>query len=238
MKRQLPVAKTQIPQTFNQIAHRYDFLNHLLSFGVDKYWRNKMVDALPKDNNNLTILDLATGTGDVAIQFAQKYPGIKKIIGCDPADNMMAIGEKKVRRLNLSHLIEFKSGNAHNLPFADESFDVVSMAFGLRNIPDMERGLSEIHRVLRRGGRAIILEFSIPENTIVKGPYLLYFKHILPAVGGIVSRNHKAYKYLNQSVEDFPMVSEIKFKMEKNKLAVYARPLSFGIATLYVATKT
>ncbi len=237
MKKKLPVAKHKIPQTFNQIAPKYDFLNHLLSFGVDKYWRNKMVDHIPSEKNNLKILDLATGTADVAINIAKHRRNIKKIIGCDPADNMMAIGERKVRKLKLDNIIEFINGNAHDLPFEDNSFDILTMAFGLRNIPNMELALSEIYRVLKKGGQAIILEFSIPQNSIVKNSYLLYFKHILPAVGGVVSKNYKAYKYLNRSVEDFPMVSEIKFKMEKCRFSVAVESLSFGIATLYVATK-
>ena len=236
MKEKLPINKKDISKTFNDIAKRYDFLNHFLSIGIDSMWRKKMVTFLPF-KSNLKVLDLATGTGDVAITMAKRSRNIKLIVGCDPAVKMMDIAKRKVKKEKLSHLIEFKEGNAEDLPFENNSFDAVTMAFGLRNVPNVEKGLLEIHRVLKKGGRAIILEFSIPQNRVIKIPYMVYFKHVLPIVGGVVSKNFKAYKYLNKSVEDFPEVSEIKFLMNKIGFNVKINCLTAGVATIYVLEK-
>lgn len=213
---------------FNQIAHRYDLLNRLLSFGLDQSWRRKVLEFLP-ERQNLNALDVATGTADLAIMMAHHSRNVTNITGIDIATQMLRIGSNKVETAGFSGLIELQTGDAHTLAFAENTFDVVTVAFGLRNMPHRDKALSEMKRVLKPGGRLIILEFSMPENPIIRACYLLYFRYILPRIGGFISGDYEAYRYLNKSVENFD-ASDLK--------DMQAHPLCFGIATLYVSDKT
>ena len=226
----------KIGQMFNGIAGSYDFLNHFFSFGIDKYWRNVTVNSLKKSPHSV-VLDLATGTADMAINIANKLDS-EKIIGVDISEEMLAIGKKKVFKLNLSHRIELKIGSALALPFENDTFDAVTIGFGIRNFSDVDAGLKEINRVLRKGGSLNILEFSKPENIIIRNIYNLYFSKILPFIGNSISRHKYAYSYLNKSVFEFPSGNEFNMILNKNGfLNVKNRPLTFGIATLYNSNK-
>jgi demethylmenaquinone methyltransferase/2-methoxy-6-polyprenyl-1,4-benzoquinol methylase len=219
---------------FNNIAHRYDFMNRLLTFRTDVRWRRKAVK-LMKSFAHSQILDVATGTGDFAIELARLSP--KKIIGIDIAETMLEVGRKKIEKKHLSPLIELTEGDSEALSFADNTFDIVSSAFGVRNFENLEKGLSEMLRVLKPGGRILILEASNPENMPFKGLYKLFMTKICPAIGGLFSEN-KAYDYLNRSVEVFPTgktFTGILSKVGFTDGEFY--PLSFGVATIYIAKK-
>ena len=227
--------KEQVRQMFNNIAHRYDFLNHFLSFGVDRSWRHKLIRKmgkyLPSD-----ILDVATGTADLAIAAAKLNP--KKILGIDIAQEMLAIGQLKVDQLQLHEMIHLQQADCENLPFPDDSFDAVMVAFGVRNFENIDKGLAQMHRVLRHGGRVYILEFSKPAQFPVKQFYGLYFNHILPVLGRIVSRNMSAYTYLPESVGAFPDGPKFRALMEQEGFrSVECEQLTFGVATLYCGQK-
>ena len=225
-----------IATMFDRISPKYDALNHLLSLNIDKVWRRKAAKAVTKKQPK-TILDLATGTADLAIAVAKRYPQMH-IIGMDISEKMLEIGEEKVTKQKLDGQIELRLGNAAALPFEDDTFDAVSVAFGVRNFEDLDKGLSEIHRVLRPGGQAVILEFSMPEKFPVKQLYRFYFKRILPYVGKRISKDESAYDYLPASVEHFPKPETfLQLLGEKGLKNSTKRPLSFGIATLYQAKK-
>ncbi len=220
---------------FDQIAHRYDFLNHLLSFGTDRWWRKRAV-AMLKDIKNAYILDIATGTADLAIS-AHRALKPRKIIGIDISDKMLIQGRQKIKRKGTDR-IELQYGDAENLGFNDNTFDAAMVAFGVRNFENLERGLSEIHRVLKPGGKFVILEFSRPAKFPVRQLYGFYFKKILPAVGRYFSKDSYAYRYLPESVFDFPegdsflnCLSGSGF-IEPKQVA-----LTFGIASIYTASK-
>lgn len=212
---------------FNQIAPRYDLLNRLLSFGQDQLWRKRVIEFLP-EGSDLRVLDLATGTADLALTMVRNSRQVTHVVGVDMAVEMLKIGQDKIEKAGFDACIQLQAGDAHHLGFADQSFDVVTVAFGLRNMPGKERALAEMMRVLRPGGRLIILEFSMPKNLIIRWFYLLYFRHILPRVGGLISGDSQAYRYLNESVESFS--SDTIDHMQKH-------PLCFGVATIYVANK-
>ncbi len=212
---------------FNQIAPRYDLLNRLLSFGQDQFWRRKVVDYLP-ERSDLRVLDIATGTADLALMMVQKSRQVTHVTGVDMAVQMLRLGQDKIEKAGFSACIELQPGDAHKLAFQDDSFDVVTVAFGLRNMPRRDQALSEMMRVLRPGGRLIILEFSMPKNPLIRGLYLLYFRYVLPRIGGFISGDYEAYRYLNQSVETFSS-REIDH--------MTAHRLCFGVATIYVADK-
>ena len=181
--------KEQVRNMFNNIASYYDFLNHFLSIGIDRRWR-KFTIRLIKQMKHDSILDVATGTADLAIQAAKIHP--KKIIGVDISDEMLEIGRKKIKSKNLENLITLQNADSENLPFADESFDIAMAAFGVRNFEDLDKGISEMYRVLNPGGAIIVLEFSKPQKFPFKQIYLLYFQNILPLIGKIVSKNKSA----------------------------------------------
>lgn len=227
--------KEQVKTMFDNIALRYDLLNRVLSGGIDKRWRKKLVSFLGQDNPEL-ILDVATGTADVAIAIARINP--KKIIGVDISPKMLEHGNRKIKQLNLTDLIELKLADAEALPFTDNYFDAVTVAFGVRNFENLETGLKEINRVVKRGGKIFVLEFSKPKSFPVKQVYGFYSKYILPAVGKKVSGDNAAYHYLPDSVQAFPygnkflqILSACGFA--ENKL--YS--LTFGIASIYVGKK-
>lgn len=227
---------SSIAAMFDRISPRYDALNHLLSFNVDKVWRRKTAKTVAQFCPQ-TILDVATGTADLAIALAKHSPQAK-IVGMDIAEKMLAIGEEKVERHKLGNQIELRLGDAACLPFADATFDAVTVAFGVRNFEDLPKGLSEISRVLKPDGQAFILEFSMPQRFPVKQLYRFYFKHLLPFIGGLVSKDNSAYSYLPVSVERFPSPETFLDMLAQHDLQKgHARPLTFGIATLYTATK-
>lgn len=225
-----------IATMFDRISPSYDQLNHLLSMNIDKVWRKKTAKEVAKTHPEI-ILDLATGTADLAIALAKSNPQAH-IVGMDISEKMLEIGKEKVQQQGLERQIELHLGDAASLPFGDNSFDAVTVGFGVRNFENREQGLSEIHRVLKPNGRAVILEFSMPETFPMKQLYRLYFKYFLPKIGKCISKDPSAYSYLPQSVEAFPKPIDFIRIMDENGLKNgSAKSLSFGIATLYSATK-
>ena len=194
--------KEQVRSMFDAIAVRYDALNHLLSMGVDRSWRRKVVRRVHAAKP-ATILDLATGTGDLAIMLARECEQ-SAVTGIDLSEQMLAIGRQKVSQAGLEQRITLMQGDAENLPAEDNSFDAVTVAFGVRNFEDLARGVAEIHRVLRPGGIVCVLEFGMPRNKIFGTLYRFYFHRVLPAVGRMISHDKSAYTYLPQSVDEFP----------------------------------
>lgn len=230
------MSTSPIAAMFDRISPKYDALNHLLSLNIDKVWRRKTAKAVAKSQPK-TILDLATGTADLAIALAKCNPQAH-IIGMDISENMLEIGKEKVSKKGLANQIELRLGDAATLPFESNTFDAVTVVFGVRNFENLEHGLSEIQRVLKPNGRAVILEFSMPERFPIKQLYALYFKHLLPAIGKAVSKDGTAYSYLPLSVEQFPKPKVfLRMQAEKGLENGMAKPLSFGIASLYTSTK-
>lgn len=220
---------------FNNIAHRYDFLNHFLSIGIDRYWRYKLIRKMGQYHPS-DILDVATGTADLAIAAAKINP--QKIFGIDIAAEMLAIGQLKVDRLQLQKMIQLRLADSENLPFPDTSFDAVMVAFGVRNFENLEKGLAQMYRVLRQGGRVYVLEFSKPGKFPVKQLYGLYFNHVLPVLGRIVSKDMSAYSYLPASVGAFPDGPVFLALMEQAGFShVGCEQLTFGVASLYCGQK-
>ena len=219
---------------FNSIAHRYDFLNHFLSFGIDYYWRRRVMKIL-KNVKPERILDLATGTGDLAILAAKTNP--KEIVGVDISSAMLHVGEEKIRKKNLQELIRMEQGAAENLPTEDNYFDLAMVAFGVRNFADLQRGLREINRTLKPGGSLIVLEFSHPTG-LMKPLYSFYSKNILPTVGRVVSKDPAAYTYLPESVAKFPSGVDFDAIMKESGFVnTKMYPLTSGISTIYVGEK-
>lgn len=227
--------KEQMAKMFNNISHRYDFLNHFLSLGIDKLWRKTAIGFL-KPLYPQFILDVATGTGDFAIQALNLNP--QKITGIDISEGMLSIGRKKIQKLKLSHRIELLKGDSENLQFADDTFDAVTVGFGVRNFEDLEKGLSEIWRVLKPGAMLVVLEFSRPRRFPMRQLYNFYFKNILPGLGRLISKDKSAYTYLPESVEAFP--DGMDFENILNKVGfkeTACKPLTFGISSIYTARK-
>lgn len=218
---------------FNEIASTYDFLNHTLSFGIDIYWRNKLLKYLPK-KDSINALDLACGTGDVPLTLV-KDPRIKKITGLDLSKGMVDIGIDKVKKKGLEKKIFLMLGDGVNIPASDDSFDLTTISFGIRNFSDPKKSLADIHRVLKNNGRLMIMEFAIPTNPFIRAVYFFYFRYLLPKIGNLVSKHKDAYTYLNQSVEDFPYGDQFLSMMkEAGFINLQMRPLTFGIAMLYI----
>ncbi len=230
-------SRSHAAKLFDRIAGRYDLLNRLLSAGRDVAWRKRMIQHLPA-GDQLHALDLATGTADVLLTLLDRAPRVRGAVGLDLSAGMLAVGMRKIRRRKLSGRAALVRGDALLLPLPKELFDAVTIAFGIRNVTDVLAGLREIQRVLKPGGRALILEFSLPENALIRAGYLFYFRHILPRIGGLISGDAKAYRYLNQTVETFPYGEEFRALMrEAGFETVTACPLTFGIATLYLGDK-
>lgn len=225
-----------IADMFDRISPKYDVLNHLLSLNIDKVWRRKTAKAVAMAYPS-RILDLATGTADLAILLAKHNPQAH-IIGMDISEKMLEIGKRKVDKKNLIHQIELRTGDAASLPFEDNTFDVVTVAFGVRNFENLDKGLSEIHRVLKPMGQVFILEFSMPDKFPIKQVYKLYFKHILPKIGKWVSKDSYAYSYLPASVEKFPNRWDFLRTLSLHGLREGSiRLFGHGIAILYSAPK-
>jgi demethylmenaquinone methyltransferase/2-methoxy-6-polyprenyl-1,4-benzoquinol methylase len=227
--------KEQVATMFNNISKKYDFLNHFLSLGIDILWRKKAINLL-KETQPKQILDIATGTGDFAIAAIKLNP--TKVIGIDISEGMLNVGKQKIKQKGLQEIIELKLGDSEKLEFSDNTFDAYTVGFGVRNFENLEKGLSEMHRVLKPNGTAIILEFSKPKTFPVKHIYNFYFNKMLPGIGKLVSKDNRAYTYLPESVEAFPdgekfttILTNIGYK---NPVAI---PLMFGIASIYKATK-
>jgi len=222
---------------FDRIAGRYDFLNRILSFRRDVAWRKFLYRKLP-DGTDLRVLDLATGTGDVLLGLVAAGGKVDTGVGLDKSANMLALGKRKAEKRGLLKVVKLLRGDASCLCFEGDSFDAATMAFGIRNVPDVPQTLREIRRILKPAGRVLILEFSLPRNRIVRGLYLFYFRNILTRVGAFVSGDRHAYRYLNRTAEEFPrgeafcsMMRDAGFK------SVQAHPLTFGVATLYQGDK-
>lgn len=227
--------KAQVADMFNNISKRYDLLNHLLSLGIDIIWRKKAIRMLQKDQPKL-ILDIATGTGDFAIEALALNP--EKVIGVDISEGMLEEGRKKLKRKQLDHLIELQMGDSEKLLFEENKFDAVIVSFGVRNFENLELGLADMYRVLRPGGKTVIVEFSKPKKFPMKQGYNFYFKYILPQIGKLVSKDQSAYTYLPESVQAFPdgedfldVLKKVGFKNTQCK------PLTFGISSIYIGEK-
>lgn len=232
--------KEQIALMFNDIAPTYDKLNHILSLNVDKSWRKKAVKRLKKtvaDVQNPMILDVACGTADSTIQIAKSIENAD-VLGIDISEKMLKIGEEKVKNLELDDRIKFYHSSAENIDFQDDTFDAAFVAFGVRNFSDRMKGLSEILRVLKPNGSLFVLELSEPQNVIVRWLYNLYFKNILPFIGKKVSGNAGAYRYLQQTVEKFPMPKEfVKMLQDIGYQDIKHKAFSFGLCRLYQSKK-
>lgn len=236
MTNELDARKKESYKIFDDIAGTYDLLNHSLSMGIDVYWRNKMLKHLP-NKESINALDLATGTGDVALTLV-KDQRVKKITGLDLSKGMVDIGIQKVKKKGLDKKIFLMLGDAVNIPTADATFDLTTISFGIRNFSDAQKSLHDIHRVLKKDGRLMVMEFSIPSNFIVRNVYLFYFRHLLPFIGNLVSKNKDAYTYLNKTVEDFPYGDNFLALMRNAGFQdLKMIPLTFGIATLYIGDK-
>jgi len=228
--------KKQVADMFNNISKTYDFLNHFMSLGIDKIWRKNAINSL-KDLAPQHMLDVATGTGDFALQSI-KTLNPKQIIGVDISEGMLAVAQEKINAKGLQNQFKVEVGDSEKLQFPDQTFDAVTVAFGVRNFENLEQGLTEICRVLKPGGRAVILEFSNPKNFPIKQLYNFYFRQITPTIGKLFSKDASAYEYLPESVAKFP--DGEKF-VEITKKAGFRdttiRPQTFGICTIYSATK-
>lgn len=227
--------KEEVAEMFDNISEKYDFLNHFLSFGIDKLWRKKAVKLL-RELNPDRILDIATGTGDFALSAMRLQP--KEIIGVDISEGMLGVADAKMKKLGMDHIIKTHLGDSEELPFEDHSFDALTVGFGVRNFGDLDKGLSEMLRVLRPEGKAVILEFSNPKKFPMKQLFGFYSKKVIPFFGKKISKDARAYNYLPESVAVFPEGEEFMNIMKdigyKN---VQATLVSGGIATIYSGIK-
>ncbi len=227
--------KKQVAQMFDNIAAKYDFLNHFLSLGIDILWRKKAVKLL-KPIKPKAILDVATGTGDFAIESLQLNP--ERVVGIDISNKMLDVGREKMKKKKVDHTVEMLYGDSENLPFDDNTFDAVTVAFGVRNFETPAKGLAEMNRVMKPGGKTVIIEFSQPQIFPVKQAYNLYFEKFLPGIGKVFSKDKRAYTYLPESVQAFPHGNDFLQLMQKagykNTKAI---TLTFGIASIYEGTK-
>jgi demethylmenaquinone methyltransferase/2-methoxy-6-polyprenyl-1,4-benzoquinol methylase len=227
--------KEQVTQMFDTISKNYDGLNRVISFGADIKWRKKVV-AILKEKQPKSILDIATGTGDLAINLVKT--DAEKIVGLDISPGMLEVGKKKIADKNLGRTIEMIVGDSENLPFDDNTFDAITVAFGVRNFEDLEKGLSEIYRVLKPKGTFVVLETSVPTKRPYKQGYHFYTKHVLPIIGKIFSRDQSAYSYLSKSAAVFPYGDNFNNILNKiGFIDIENKPQTLGVASIYVATK-
>ena len=227
--------KDQVKHMFDTISNNYDGLNRVISFGIDIKWRKRVVSILKKRKPK-NILDIATGTGDLAIAMVQT--GAEKIVGLDISPKMLEVGKSKILEKKLDHHIEMVVGDSENLPFEDNTFDAVTVAFGVRNFENLEKGLQEIRRVLKSTGTLVILETSVPQKAPFKQGYRFYTKYVLPTIGKMFSKDRSAYAYLSESASVFPHGQEFNNILEKiGFIGIENRPQTFGVASIYVATK-
>jgi len=227
--------KEQVAKMFDTISNEYDGLNRVISFGIDIKWRKKVVNIV-KATNPSSILDIATGTGDLAINLTET--SATKIIGLDISEGMLQVGRKKIEKLKLNNTIEMVYGDSENIPFENNSFDAITVAFGVRNFEDLEKGLSEIFRVLKPGGKFVVLETSIPTKAPFKQGYTFYSTKILPIIGKVFSKDKVAYKYLSDSAASFPYGEAFNNILQKiGFIDVKCKPQTFGVASIYIAKK-
>ena len=229
-------SRENVWQMFNRIAQRYDLLNHLLSAGQDIRWRRKVKKYLPA-RRNLNLLDIATGTGDQLFSLLADAR-VDRATGVDLADQMMEVAREKAVKRNLQDRAQFSQGDACDLKFAEQSFDVATISFGIRNVSDLNKALNEMYRVLAANGRLIILEFSLPTSKILRQIYLFYFRKVLPLIGSVISGDSYAYRYLNQTVETFPFGADFcNLLGDAGFKNIDSIPLTMGVATIYIADK-
>lgn len=228
--------KEEVEMMFNNIAPRYDLLNHLLSIGIDRGWRKKAIRLL-QNRHPALMLDVATGTGDFALAAATLKP--QRIEGIDIADKMLEVGREKIREKGLQELITLTRADSEDIPFADNTFDAITVGFGVRNFENLEKGLKEMFRVLKPGGTTLVLEFSNPGRFPVKQLYLFYFNFVLPLLGKWISRDRAAYSYLPASVKTFPSGEQfLKVFRDAGFSETRQIPLTFGIASIYEGKKS
>lgn len=229
--------KEQVEQMFDNIAPTYDKLNHIMSLNIDRVWRRRVMRIVRRAKAH-KIMDVATGTGDLAIAMAKRVDRIQ-ILGVDLSEEMLAVAREKVRKQGLEERIMLEKGDAENLVMvADESVDAVTVAFGVRNFENMEQGLRELYRTIKHGGKLVVLEFSMPKNRLVRWIYRQYAHRLLPYVGGMISKDRRAYTYLPDSVEEFPAPEKFaQILKDVGFSKVRLRRQSFGIAYIYEATK-
>ncbi len=227
--------REQVAEMFDNISVKYDFLNHVLSGGIDIYWRKKAIKLL-KNKNPKIILDIATGTGDFAIEALKLSP--EKIIGVDISEGMLAVGREKIKKINKESIITLQQGDSESLNFPNNYFDAVIVSFGVRNFQSLIAGLTDMYRVMKPGGTCVIVEFSKPRAFPVKQLYHLYSKYLLPFIGGIVSKDNSAYTYLPESVQVFPD-GEAFLEIYKKAGFINTKciALTFGICSIYIGQK-
>ena len=227
--------KKQVQKMFDTISGNYDGLNRVISFGIDVKWRKKVI-RIVSDSNPHSVLDVATGTGDLAISLAGT--GAKKIVGLDLSEGMLSVGRKKIKEKGLSGRIEMIQGDSEALPFEDNSFDAITVAFGVRNFENLNKGLSEIYRVLKPGGTFVVLETSVPTKFPFKQGYHFYTKNLLPLIGKIFSKDKVAYSYLSESAAAFPHGKKFNNILTKTGfIRIENKPQTMGVATIYTASK-
>lgn len=227
--------KEQVAEMFNNISGNYDGLNRVISLGIDQSWRKKVVQ-LVGENNPKQILDIATGTGDLALMMMSLNPD--KITGLDISEGMLNVGKQKVKNAGLSGKIEMIVGDSENMPFDDNTFDAITVSFGVRNFENLDKGLQEIVRVLKPGGKFVVLETSNPTKTPFKQGYKLYTNIFLPIVGRLFSKDKVAYSYLSESANSFPFGKAFNNILEKNGFKEANNlPVTFGVASIYTALK-
>ncbi len=225
----------QIEKMFDNISGNYDFLNRVITFGMDKSWRNKVLEILKKKNPK-NILDIATGTGDMAILFAKSNS--QEIVGVDISRGMLDVADKKIKALNLQSKISTAVGTAEDLKFQDHSFDAINVTYGIRNFENLNKGLSEIYRVLNKNGIFTILETSVPSNALIRTGYMFYTKNIMPKIATLFSKDKAAYSYLSDSAVNFPHGEALKKILESQGFKnVKVLPQFFGASTIYMAEK-
>lgn len=228
--------KSQVSRMFNRIAPYYDFLNHFLSLGIDRSWRKKAINLLGNDAYP-QILDIATGTADVAITLHKYYPD-STITGLDISVEMLAIGRNKINEKGLTPKITLLEGDSENIPFPDNHFDAITVAFGVRNFENLNKGIQEMLRVLKNNGKIVVLEFSQPNFFLFRFIFNFYFKYLLPLIGRFTSKDPRAYKYLYESVQAFPSGDKFLDTLEKNGFKpIKCLPLTLGICSAYLAEK-
>ena len=227
--------KEQVATMFNNISKNYDGLNRVISFGIDVSWRKKVVKIV-SNNNPQSILDIATGTGDLALMMSKLNP--KKIVGLDISEGMLSVGKQKIAKAQLSDTIEMIVGDSEDMPFKDDTFDAITVSFGVRNFANLDRGLTEIRRVLKPSGSLVILETSNPTKFPFKQGYKMYTSFILPLIGKLLSKDKIAYSYLSESANYFPFGKNFDNILKKNGfINTEYIPLTFGVATIYIASK-
>ena len=227
--------KEQVATMFNNISKNYDGLNRVISFGIDVSWRKKVVKIV-SNNDPQSILDIATGTGDLALMMSKLKP--KRIVGLDISEGMLAVGKQKIAKAELSDTIEMIVGDSEDMPFKDNTFDAITVSFGVRNFANLDRGLTEIRRVLKPTGTLVILETSNPTKFPFKQGYKIYTSLLLPMIGKLLSKDKIAYSYLSESANYFPFGKNFDNILKKNGfINTKYIPLTFGVATIYIASK-